>query len=409
MAYLRQSIKGISWMGGLRFFTRGIAFIKIAIIARILSPAQYGLFGIATLVLAFLELFTETGINVFFIQGEGKLGEFVNTAWCVSIIRGFLVSALIVVTAPLIASFFNTPAVLSLLLLLSLVPLVRGFINPSIVRFQKELYFHKVFWLNSSLFLISSVVGVIIMVLYHSPAGLIIGMVVSAIVEVILSFVVVKPVPRLAFELPQARKIIKRGKWVTISGVFNYLFQQGDDIVVGKLLGEASLGLYQMAYKIATLPITEVADVVGRVTFPIYVRISGDTKRLKKAFLKTLAGVAILTIPFGVLILLFGQEIVLVVLGEKWASVVPVLKVLVIYGVMRSISGSSSALFLAVKKQEYVTAVTLVSILVLALSIIPLIYRYGIVGAGLATLVGATASVPVVLIYLLRVLRAKKS
>ena len=137
MGYFKDTLKGVSWMGGLRATTRLFAFIKIAILARILSPSQFGLFGIALLILSLLETLTETGINIFLIQEKEELEKYNDTAWFVSIIRGALISGLIFIFAKLIVIFFRSPDAYSLLLLISLVPLLRGFINPAIVKYQK--------------------------------------------------------------------------------------------------------------------------------------------------------------------------------------------------------------------------------------------------------------------------------
>ncbi len=91
MGYYKQALNGISWMGLLRIFTRSLALIKIAVLARILLPAQFGIYGIATLVLGLLEMLTETGINIFLIQQKEKVDEYVDSAWVVSIIRGFII------------------------------------------------------------------------------------------------------------------------------------------------------------------------------------------------------------------------------------------------------------------------------------------------------------------------------
>ena len=109
MGYFKTSIKGVSWMGALRGLTRSLVYIKIAILARILSPNEFGIFGIASLALAFLEVFTETGINVFIIQGEGKLKDYINTAWIVSIARGFLLSVVLLLISNPISTFFASP------------------------------------------------------------------------------------------------------------------------------------------------------------------------------------------------------------------------------------------------------------------------------------------------------------
>ena len=92
MGYSRDAFKGVSWMSGFRIVSRGVAFLKMAVIARILSPAQFGIYGIATLVLALLEILTETGINIILIQSKNEIDEYNNSAWVVSIIRGTFIS-----------------------------------------------------------------------------------------------------------------------------------------------------------------------------------------------------------------------------------------------------------------------------------------------------------------------------
>jgi len=318
----------------------------------------------------------------------------------VSILRGTLISLFIIFLAPLVVSFFNSPQALSLLFLISLVPFLRGFINPAIVKFQKELEFGKEFLIRFSVFSFDCLVSIIFAILTRQASSLVFGLIAGVFLEIILSFIFLKPRPKFAFEVYKVKKIISRGKWVTAAGVFNYLFHNLDDIVVGRLLNPYSLGLYQMAYKISTLPITEVADVFGKVTFPIYVKIAGDQKRIKKAFAKTTLTISLLTIPFGLLLFLFPRQITLFVLGEKWLEATSAIQILAIFGVVRAISGSSSALFLALKKQEFVTGLTLVSLLGLAISVVPLVKQWGILGAGLSALIGSLAAIPLIFYYL---------
>lgn len=405
MGYFKKAVKGFTWMGALRASTRLIAFIKIAVFARLLTPSQFGLFGIAALALAFLEIITETGINIFLIQGEGKLEEYLNTAWVVSIVRGLLIGLAMVLAAPIVSSFFGSPESYSLLLLISVVPVVRGFINPAIIKFQKSLEFNKEFLLRFSVYTFDAVIAVIIVFITRSADSLVFGLIAGSIGELILSFAVIKPRPKLAFEFKKVKKIVDRGKWVTGAVFFNYLFREGDDIMVGRLLNTASLGLYRVAYKISTLPITEVADVVIKVTFPVYVRISGDTERLKKAFIKSILGVAAVVIPFGFALFIFTEQIVLIILGKGWLGVVPIVKVLAAFGVFRALTSATNPLFFAVKKQQYVTAVTFAGIVGLALTIVPLIKAYGIVGAGISALIGSIAAVPVSLYFLLKLFK----
>lgn len=405
MGYSKKVITGVSWVWALSLSTRIISFFSIILLARILSPSQFGVYGIAMLIMALLEVLTETGINVVIIQEKNKIENYINSAWIVSIVRGIFIALSILVLAPFVSVFFNSADILNVLFLLAVVPLLRGFVNPAEIKFQKELTFHKEFWYRLTIFSFGSAIALILAIVTQSVSSLVFGLIASAILEIILSFWFISPKPHFSIDKQYFSKILNRGKWVTLSGIFNYLFHNFDNIVVGKILGAYSLGLYEMAYKISMLPITGIADVISKVTFPVYTIISNDKLRLRKAFLKTLISVSLIIFPFGIVLIAFPYEIVKITLGQKWLGIVDVLRILALFGIIRAISGLTSALFLSVGKQKYVMIATLVSILALAITIVPFVVKMGIYGAGISALIGSLAALPFMLYFSIKVLR----
>lgn len=409
MGYFKDTFVGISWMALLRGSIRGMSLIKIVILARILTPSQFGVYGIAVLVLGLLEILTETGINVVLIQEEGKADKFISTAWIVSVFRGILISLVIIALAPFIAGFFGSANALNLIRFAALIPLVRGFINPSIVKFQKELEFNKEFWFRSFIFLVDTSFAILVGIITKSEYALIWGMLIAAALEVVVSFFIVRPIPKVEFDFAKVKKIISRGKWITLAGTFEYLFQHINDIAVGKLLGIAPLGLYQQAYRVSTLPIWEVGEIFNKVTFPTYIKISEDRQRLKKAFLKVTSVISLLVIPFGLILFFFAKEVVLISLGDKWLEAVGALRVLAIFGILKAISNSAYSLFLSLRKQEIITLITLLGILGLTIPLIPLLNKFGIVGAAYATIIGTLVGAPITLYHLTRIFKNEKN
>lgn len=407
MGYFHTALRGISWMGLLRAFTRSLALIKIAILARILLPSQFGIYGIATLVLGFLEMLTETGINIFLIQQDKKVDDYINSAWVVSIIRGILIGILIFIFAPFIAIYFKNPNATYILYLVSIVPVIRGFINPACVKYQKNLEFNKLFKYDAVIFAVDVCFAIGLGIITKSENSLVYAMIISTLLEVFLSFVYFAPKPKFIFEKEKTLEVINRGKWITGAGVFNYIFQNIDDIVVGRVLGITSLGIYQQAYKISTLPVSEVGEVFNKVTFPIFVNLKDDKKRLKNAFIKTLIIIILIVVPFGFFVFKFPKEIINFVLGSNWTSAAPVLQLLAIYGSLKAISNSFFSLFLGIGKQEVVTYITLASILCLISILYPLIKIFGILGAGYATIIATILSLPILIYYYAKYFKAR--
>ncbi len=403
MGYTKNAVIGASWIGGLRASMRGMTFLRYAILWRILTAAQFGLFSITSLVLALLEILTETGINVFLIQKDIKV--YLNTAWVVSIVRGVVISFSMLIFAPFIVSFFNTHEVYTLILLASLIPFIRGFINPAVITFQKELHFNKEFYFRFILFFIESFSAIIIALYTKSAVSLVYALLISAILEVVFSLLFISPKPTFRYNKKQIIEIFSHGKWVTTAGIFNYLFQNGDNIAVGRLLGTIQLGYYDAAYKMAILPITEVAEVITKVTLPVYTKFSDDITRLRKAFIKTFAAVVCLTIPFGIFFFMFPEQVIKLVLGEKALPAAPVLQVLATFGIIRAVAATPTALFYATGRQRYVTIITSVSFLLLLFTILPLIAQFGLLGAAYSAWIASMGSLPVVAYLLYNTLR----
>lgn len=395
-------------MGAFRVISRGIAFTRVVILARILTPAQFGVFGIASIFLALLEILTESGINIFLVQEKKDIDSYINDAWLVSIIRGVLITLLLILASPFIVAFFKMEEAYILMLLISTVPLIRGFINPSIVKFQKELQFNKEFLLRIAIFLSDSLVAVAFSLITRSAIGLVLGLMAGAILEVFLSFLFIKPAPRFQFSKNKIVEIINRGKWVNLYGIFNYVASQGDSVVIGKILGPNLLGIYQLGYKISTLPISEVSDVVNRVTFPVYAKISEDLARLRKGFAKTILPTSIISIMLGLLVFFFPKDLFILIFGEKWEATTTVLKFLASYGVIRAISGATSSLFLAVGKQNYVAAMTFLRLTTLAITIIPLTANFGIVGTAVSVLLSSFPEFLLSLFFVLLIFKLRE-
>lgn len=397
MGYTKSAIIGVSWLGAARAATRFGSLIRTAILARLLTPAQFGIFGMAALVLAFLEIMVETGVNVVLIQEKDDVKEFINTAWVISIIRGIMISILIILSTPLVILFFKTSELTGYILLISMVPFIRGFINPAIVNFQKDLKFHLEFKFRTAIFFVDATVAIIITLITMTPVGLIWGLIAGALAEVVISQLFVKPRPRFKLDSKKAKTIVGRGKWMTLAGIFNYFSSQGDDAVVGRIMDSTALGLYQVAYKISTLPLTEVTQLINKVTLPVYVRISDDKKRLRRAFVRTMIAITLIVVPISLVIYLFPNFVINILLGSKWSAAVPVLKVLAVFGVIRALIGVPHSLFLSLKKQRVVAISMLLETIGLAIFIVPMVNRYGIVGAANATILSTFLNFPYLL------------
>lgn len=409
MGYKKQVIKGIGWLGGFRAAARGITFLRTAILARLLTPAEFGFFAVASLVLSLTELITETGINIVLIQKKDSIDKYINTAWITSILRGFVIGIIIICLAPVVSYFFEMEQVFSLVLLIALVPVIRGFINPSKVKLVKDLRYKEEFVYNLFQFSIEFLVTIIAAYFTRSASSIIYGLIAGAMYDVVASYVVFRPLPQPIFKKNLFMDVIHSGKWLTLVGVLSYLYQNIDNIIIGRLLGASSLGLYDVTYKISLLPLTEVTDVVGKAAFPVMVKINEDLPRLKKAYIQSVLAIFLFSACVALVLFLFPTQVVKIVLGDQWISAVPLLQVLCVLGVLRAIFVSAVYPLYALHKQKVATFLTFVSFSILLIIIIPFVSMWGVMGAAYATIIGTLIPLPLAFYLVFKEFKIKAS
>ena len=407
MGYTKNTITGVWWTGLLRGSARILALVRTAILARLLSPEEFGFFGIAAITLGFLEMLLETGINIFLIQeDEKKISTYIDTAWIVSIVRGTLIALTLLLAAPWVANFFQVPSSLNLLRLIAIVPFIRGLINPAVIYFQKLLKFKPEFWFRISLTLVDAMVAITVVLITRSVAGIIWGLIASAVVEVVLSHIIFPQRPTLSFNFSRLKRIISRGKWITVSSLFNFLSKQGVDGVVGKLIGPAQMGLFQLSQRVASEPASEVTDVFGKVTFPVYVRIAKDAKRVRKAYQRNLATVLALVTPLILVVILFPTFLIKLFLGSQWLKAAPLITPLAIYALVRTVTTTTAPIILAFKKQKFLSIIATTKLAVIAITVIPLTSNLGTLGTIRSLLLSSVVTLPMSLYFVHRLTKS---
>lgn len=377
-------VKSGLWVFTLRMLNRVLGFIRTIILARLLAPEDFGLLGIALLSISMLETFSKTGFDSALIQKKENVEFYLDTAWTVSALRGIVLFSILLFSAPLIARFFNTLAAAQVIRVIALFTLLAGLRNIGILFFQKELEFNKQFSYEFSATLVDLTVAITLAFILRNVWALVWGGLAASLVRLVLSYVLHPYRPRIRIDREGFQELFGFGKWVLTSGILVFLVTQGDDILVGKLLGVTALGLYQMAYTLSNLPATEVTHMISKVTFPAYSKFQDDLPRLRQAYLRVLQFTAFVSFPLAGGILLFASDFIRIFLGNKWIPMVPAVRVLVLAGLVRSIAATTGPIFYATGKPRIDTIWQIVRLLVLSTFIYPLTLRLGLLGTSIA-------------------------
>lgn len=387
MGYSKNLMSGFSWQTVLKFISAGITVVKLFILARILGPADFGLFSLGMITLGMTEATTETGVNFTIINSKHSVKYYLDTAWVIAILRGAMIGILMILLGWGLSLYFQDQNLLWLVAILSLVPVVKGFINPSIVTLQKELKFFADSSYRLSLAVGEAVLTVLLVWLTKSVYAMGVALVLNAALEVLISFLFFGQRPRFRYLQSRGKEILNSAKGLSIAALFNYLNENLDNLMIGKLHGNYKLGLYHNAYALSHKVNLEFSKSWYHGSFPIFSKLKDEHQRLIKAFVKS-GGVLVLIMTLGSLpLFIFPHFFVSFLLGSSWLEAVPMIRWLVLAGFVQGVSNMFYSLFMA---KQWITQVNfhlVASVVTMVIMIWLFSQWWGVVGAAAAIFV----------------------
>ncbi|MCJ7647520.1 MAG: lipopolysaccharide biosynthesis protein, partial [Candidatus Lokiarchaeota archaeon] len=388
----QKVVKGGFWVFFLRIFNRGFSLIRLIILARILSPNDFGLMGVAMLTMSTLETFSQTGFQQALIQKKENIESYLNSAWTVLILRGSILFIILYFIAPYVAIFFGAPEAKSIIKVMGFSILFQAFTNIGVIYFQKELEFNREFIYQFSGTLADFIVSILAVLILRNVWALVLGLLAGNITRCFVSYLIHTYRPKLNFNLEKMKELFGFGRWIFGSSIIVFLATQGDDLFLGKILGVTALGLYQLAFRLSNLMTTEITHVISQLTFPLYSKLQSNSFKLKKVFLRTLNITTNMVLPLTVSIIILSHDFVILFLGEQWIDMLFTLQILTIAGFIRSLIATSGPLFIAMGRPNLDFWMNFVRVVVMASSIYPLTRSFGMEGTALSVFFGLSVT-----------------
>ena len=383
----QRLVSGVLWMTVVRALSQSITWVITIFVVRLLTPADYGLMGMALIVSGFLTLFSEVGLGVAIIQRSTLRDEQLSTLGWVILAVNVLFFGVVALAAPLIASYFNEPRLMTLVPVLGTMFVLQGLGAPSGYLLQRRMEFRE----KATAELIASVAGGIA-TLIGALAGmgvwsLAVGYLVPQLVMNGLYYFHA-PFPfRLAFSMRDLREHIGFGGQVALARVLWYISSNADFLVVGRLLGSVQLGFYGLAFQFSSLPIDKLVSIVSQVAFPSFASLQNQDATLTRYFLKLTSIVALVTFPILVGLALVADVAVELFLTSKWVPVVVPLQMLCIVACFRAVEILCHPLVIAKGQPRISVWNSLLQVIVLPIAFVIGAVFDGLRGVALAWLV----------------------
>lgn len=319
------------WMIAWQWGSRSIGFVSTVILARLLTPHDYGIVAMAMLVVNFLEIVTVLGGEKYLISKPEIDDEDLYTAWTIRLIQFTLVSFVLFLSAPVVSLFFNEPKLSLLIPVLSLGVFVSGFESVGSVTHKRALSFSRVFYFGIIQKLIGFVVTVALALLLGNYWAIAIGFLALRISGTVLSYLMFRFRPK--FTISRIKSQWAFSQWILAGNCAVYFRNKLDQICVSRFFSTGDLGRFNMASDISSLPTTEVAIPAIQAIFPGLVQQVDDPQGLELAFVKVMGALACIVMPLSLGLVAVADNAVKLLLGDKWGSIAVLVQVLAVMAI----------------------------------------------------------------------------
>ena len=332
-----QTASGLSW----RFLTE-VAQVVLqfgvgVLLARLLPPEDFGLVGLALIVINFGRIVSDLGLAESIVQYKHLARRHVRVGFTCSVLLGLLVTGCTYALAPLIADFFRDERITSLLRFIGISFFFTGLSIVAEALLRRRMNFKLLMIVEIlSYGLGYGLVAVSLALAGFGEWSLAWGVVVQSVVNALLAYGLVRHAVRPLAALEAFKDLAGFGLGSSLTRIVNYFARKGDFFVVGRLLGPGPLGLYTRAYQTMKSPLGYSGHVLSKVLFPAVSRIQEETERVRSAYAKAISMTSLVTAPVLAIMFVLAPEIVIGLFGEQWEGAIRPLRILTVFGLFRT-------------------------------------------------------------------------
>ena len=330
---------GVNTMGA-----QGALFVlnlgRTIVLARLLTPQDFGLIGMVMVVISFATMFKNAGLNMATVQRAEINHDQISTLFWINVLISLGLGLCIVAGAPLVASFYDRPELTAVTMVLAISFVIQGLTIQHAALLRRHMRFDILAIQQVLAAAVSLTVAITLAFLGWRYWALVGGTVASAITMVLLTYFFCPWQPGIIKRGTGVLEMLKFGGHITGFNFVNYFARNADNILIGKFIGADGLGVYAKAYQLYMMPIRQMRSPLAQVAMPVLCSLKNDPPRYIKYYKNIVDMLSTLMIPFAFYCALEADFLINLILGEKWLAAVPVFRVLAIGGVVISVAGT---------------------------------------------------------------------
>ncbi len=353
MANIRQNLRsGVLYTALSKYSDIVVSIFIGATLARLLTPAEFGVVAIISVFISFFNLLSSFGLGAAVVQNKTLTDRDISSIFSFSIAFGLLLSTIFFFLSPYIAEFYNQPVLknLSRLMALSIF-----FNSISVVPYAlntKKLRFKELGIINVIVHIITGIVAVILAYSGYGYYALIINSILNGIFLFASYFYLTPIIPSLIIRISSVSKIIKFSTYQFLFHFINYFAGNLDNLLIGKFFNVSALGFYEKAYRLMLMPVQNLTFVITPVLHPVLSEYQNDKKIIYDAYYKIVKLLAIIGFPLSIFLFFGASEIINILFGSQWEKSIPVFKLLALAVGIQIVLSSTGSIFQATNRTD---------------------------------------------------------
>ena len=322
----KKFFTGLAWTLIENVAVRALGIIITVVLARLLTPEDYGLIGMLSIFIAVSDVFIQSGFGQALIQKSDCTDEDFSTAFYFNVAVSLLIYVALFFGAPLIAAFYREPQLISITRVLSLNFVLGSFNLVQQSKLRKSMNFKPLAYISLICTVVSGVIGVGMAYIGFGVWSLVAQTLSATLVRVVVFPLFTKWTPNRPFNYQSFRHLWGFGSKILVTGIFEVLVRNLSNIIIGRFYNKEQVGYFSKARNFADVPATTMYSVLGTVLFPLLSEIHEDEERHKTVFKRVSFYTVLITFPVMILMTLLAKPIVIILFTEKWAACIPLLQ-----------------------------------------------------------------------------------
>lgn len=323
-----------------------------AILARLLTPDEFGTVALVTVFVTFFNLLSSFGIAPAIVQNNSLTEKDIQSIFLFTIILGLLLAISFFMLAPLIARFYNKSELVNVAKLLSFSILFNSFQIVPGALYLKALKFKQIGIITVIIQLVAGLISIVLAYKGFSYYALVVNSILSGAISLVVFYWLAPVRISLRMKISSVKKILHFSLFQFLFDLINFFSRNTDNLLIGKYLGSATLGYYDKSYKLMLMPVQNLTNVITPVLMPVLSKHQDDINVVYNAYIKVVKFLATIGFPLSVFLFFCAEEIINIIYGPQWGPSVPVFRILALSIGIQLVLSTTGSIFQVVNRTD---------------------------------------------------------